>query len=106
MTNGEDQCDVFKWLVAVKGNIAASAVRDDELAQLMLARTADERMSLQYFYAIANDVDRCDRGTRSFLEKGVGQSFEIGKGLARIDYFRHARAFGRGVCRPRVRVAM
>jgi hypothetical protein len=106
MTDRENQRDVLPWLIAVERNRAALTRRDHELPQSLLAGPADQRMPRQNLNAIANHVHRGDRRTRRPLGEDVRPPLEIGKRSPRIDYLRHARAFGRAALPPRTRAAM
>lgn len=62
-------------------------------------------MSLKDLDSVANHVDCCDSRLWSILDEKIRQSLQVGKGVSSVDYFRHARTFGRVARLPRTRAA-
>jgi len=62
-------------------------------------------MSLKNLDSVANYVDRCDSSPWCILDEKIGQSLQVGKRVSRVNYFRHARTFGRFARSPRTRAA-
>jgi len=52
-------------------------------------------MALKNFNPVANNVYRCNSGLWCILDERVSQSFQVGKRVSRVNYFRHVNAFGR-----------
>jgi len=103
--NGEHQYNVLPLLIAIERHIATLAVGDQEFPQSLLTRSANKRMSLKNLNSVANYVDRFDSRLWCILNEKIGQSLQVGKRVARVDYFRHVRTFGRFARSPRTRAA-
>ena len=106
MTNSEHQHDILLLLIAIERHIATLAVGDQEFSQPLLTWPADQRMSPKNLDPVANDFNRCNGSLWCILSEKIGQSFQVGKCVSRVDYFRHVRTFGRAVRSPRTRAAM
>ena len=106
MTNGEHQHDILLLLTAIERHIATLAVGDQELSQPFLTWSADQRVSLENIDPVSNDVNRCNGSLWCILREKISQSLQVGKGVSRVNYFRHVRAFGRTTRSPRTRAAI
>jgi hypothetical protein len=106
MAQSQDQSNVFRNLVAVERDVSRLAIGNDQLAHRGFAKAPDERMPLQDFDAVKDDFDAFQCHLRRLVVRKIGETLEAGKGPPRIDYLRHARAFGRAACSPRARAVM
>ena len=64
---------IARLVVAIQGDIAASAARDDELATARLHRAADQRVVLQGFNRGGDEVGRFSRRGRVTLREKINQ---------------------------------
>ena len=106
MTNGEHQHDTLLLLMAIERHIAPLAVGDQEFSQPFLTWSADQRVSRENLDPVSNDVNRCNGGLWCILSEKISQSLQIGKGVSRVNYFRHVRTFGRATRSPQTRATI
>jgi hypothetical protein len=101
--NGEDPDDVVLLHVVVQRDVTRLSPRDDELAQLMLGRTADQRVPGEYLDRVENAVDGAGDDVRAFFAEEPRHPLEIAESPPRIRYFRQALALGRAAFFPAAR---
>jgi hypothetical protein len=67
VTQRKNQHDILPLLIAIKRDISALAIGNQDLAQSFLAWAADQRVPLENLDPVANYIDSCSSGFRGFL---------------------------------------
>ena len=78
MADGQHESPVACIIVAVEGEITASAARNGELAIFQLHRAAEQRMKLKRFDRRRNQLGRLDGHGRIALRQKINESQKIG----------------------------
>lgn len=94
--DGEHQDGVLLRLIGVERDIPCSSLRNHELTQPGFSLPANQRMTNQDGSGLIDQVECLQRILTAFGKK-IADTFEVGKRLARIDYFRHGLASGLSV---------
>lgn len=103
MADRKNQDGIPVFLKAVEGHIPGTPSGYDQLPQSMSDGPADKWMAPQEFDGFLDQPNRLGGRGRVGLDQEVGQPFEIGERLSRIDQLCQDQAFGFAGLLPEIR---
>lgn len=98
MPDGQDQNGVL--LIAVQGEVAGLAARNDEFPQAMLGRAPDLGVIFEDLHRLGDEIDGFERCCGCGLEEKVREPLEVGERPTGVDQPRQALALGLGAGLP------
>ncbi len=93
VTDGQNQDCIVLHFIAVKRDIAGSALRNNKFTQTGFSLSANQRVTGQNSDGFVDQVE-CFQSVHSSVDKKVADAFEVGERLPRIAYFCHGLASG------------
>ena len=105
MPNGKNQNGVLVRLTSVEGDVTGASARYHQLMHCRFHRAPDQRMTHQQSHRLLDQSNCFRRSRRIGLDQEIGQSFEIGKRLLRINQLCQDFVFGRAALSPATRAS-
>ena len=103
MANRKNEHRILIRFKTVQRGIATAAAGNNQLPQIRLRRTADERMPPQNKNGLLDQPDRLLRSSRIAFDREIIQSIQIAEGAIGVDQTRQDFAFGRFAGLPPIR---
>jgi len=98
----QDSDDVVRGIETIEGEISGSSPRDDELTNVIVRSSSDERMWFENADRAADTLRRLRRSLGRGLQQELGATLEVGECLAGVDYLRHCAGLGLVATRPAI----
>jgi len=102
MSYSQDSADVECGIETIEGEIARCPSRDDELANVIVYSPADEWMCFENADCAPDALKRLRRSLGRSLQQELDNTFNVGEGLAGVNYLRHCAGLGLAALRPAI----
>lgn len=78
MADRQDQHGILRLIMVVQREIAGNAAGDFQFPQIVLCRSPNQRVVVEYPYRFSNQPNGCQRRSRLCVEQEIDQTLKIG----------------------------